>query len=165
MRRNLRLFCDEICREKISTEKQKGTLRFALMKLEVEQYKRGIDFTLSKLFVNDKLFCWILEDAIRDKKEDGKTAIPRGKYEVIINESIRFKRLLPLLLDIPNYRGIRIHPGNTSEDTEGCLLPGLEVSMIEGKQAVTHSREAFEMLFKKMQEAQNKGEDITIELK
>lgn len=135
------------------------------MKLEVERYKQGKDFTLSKLFVNDKLFCWIMEDAIRETKIDGKTAIPRGTYSVIITMSNRFKRLLPLLVDVPNYAGVRIHPGNTSEDTEGCLLPGLEVGEIDGKTAVTHSREAFEMLFKKMVEAKGKGENITIELK
>lgn len=135
------------------------------MKLEVEFHKGGDDYRISKLFVNDKQFCFVMEDILREKKIDGKTAIPRGTYQVIINMSNRFKRLLPLLMDVPGFAGVRIHPGNTSDDTEGCLLPGLEIGTVNGRPAVTHSREAFEMLFKKMNEAQARGEEITIELK
>lgn len=80
--------------------------------------------TLGVLYVDGIKECYICEDAVRDKKIHGETAIPAGRYEVIINMSPRFKRELPLLLNVPNYEGVRIHAGNTEYDTAGCLLPG-----------------------------------------
>jgi hypothetical protein len=66
----------------------------------------------------------VLEDAVRDVKIKNVTAIPKGTYEVAITFSNRFKQLMPLLLNVPNYEGVRIHWGNYSKDTEGCLLVG-----------------------------------------
>lgn len=92
--------------------------------------------TLGKLYVNDKFNCWTLEDIdrgllsstpikqIQKAKVRSLTAIPKGKYEIIINYSPRFKRQLPLLLNVPGFTGIRIHPGNTAEHTDGCILVG-----------------------------------------
>lgn len=94
--------------------------------------------TIGELTHNGHRICWILEDVdrgldstmseafIASKKVFGKTAIPAGTYEVIINFSERFKKPLPLLLDVKGYKGIRIHPGNIAADTEGCLLPGTD---------------------------------------
>lgn len=65
-----------------------------------------------------------MEDTVREKKIAGKTAIPEGTYQVIVNRSPKFKRDLPLLLDVPNFEGIRIHRGNTVKDTSGCILVG-----------------------------------------
>ena len=53
-----------------------------------------------------------------------ETAIPAGTYEVIVNVSVKFKRKLPLLLNVPHFTGIRIHRGNTDKDTSGCILVG-----------------------------------------
>lgn len=77
--------------------------------------------------------CVTLEDAVREVKGQpvptwkipGKTAIPEGKYRVIINMSARFRRLMPLLLDVPGFSGIRVHPGNRITETDGCILPGI----------------------------------------
>lgn len=80
--------------------------------------------------------CHTLEDTERDVKIMGKTAIPKGTYEVVVNYSNRFKKMLPLLIDVPNFSGVRIHSGNTSEDTEGCILIGMERSF----DSITHSR-------------------------
>ena len=134
------------------------------MKINTYVIESGLDYTISKLFINDVYFCYIMEDKIREEKIKGITAIPRGTYEVVITMSNRFKRLLPLLLNVPNYEGVRIHAGNTSEDTEGCLLPGLSLGTVNEKRAVTNSRQAFEMVFKKIQSALDKGEKVTIKL-
>ena len=74
---------------------------------------------------NERFICYTMEDIVRDgPKIAGKTAIPFGEYQCTISHSARFKRPLPLLHGAPNFIGIRIHGGNTSEDTEGCILVG-----------------------------------------
>ncbi len=92
--------------------------------------------TIGKMYINDTYFCNTLEDVdrdllstttlkeIKDIKIYGQTAIPYGRYEVILSYSDKFKRYLPLLLNVPGYAGIRIHAGNTSVDTLGCILVG-----------------------------------------
>lgn len=131
------------------------------MKLELIRDTFTEQATTGRLLIDGKFQCFILEDVIRPEgapKVYGKTAIPYGTYEVVITMSARFKKLLPLLVNVPNFSGIRIHPGNTSADTEGCLLPG----ETRGKNAVYSSRIAFGKLFKRLQQA--KG-GITIEIK
>lgn len=114
-------------------------------------------FTEGKLYIDGVYFCDTIEDEERVKKIQDKTAIPKGKYSVIINMSNRFKKLMPLLLNVPNYTGVRIHSGNTSEDTEGCILVGKKLK--DG--FITKSRDTFKLLMKKL-EGQK---DITIEIK
>lgn len=93
--------------------------------------------TVSELYINGEFFSHILEDVDRALdsnmgrerigwlKQYGKTAIPYGRYEVVISYSHKFKKYLPLLVNVPGYDGIRFHPGNYHTDTEGCLLPGI----------------------------------------
>lgn len=95
--------------------------------------------TIGRLYINDIFFCDTLEDKVRDKKIDGITAIPAGTYKMILNVSNRFKKLMPLLIDVPNYQGVRIHSGNTDVDTEGCILVGLSRT----KDSIGQSRDAF----------------------
>lgn len=98
------------------------------MKLELNRIARKLLYTIGRLFVDGKYFCDTLEDRCRDLDREEKvmheTAIPEGTYEVIVNVSARFKRKLPLLLDVPHFSGIRIHRGNTDKDTSGCILLG-----------------------------------------
>ncbi|NJM13975.1 MAG: hypothetical protein HC896_00070 [Bacteroidales bacterium] len=122
-------------------------------RLQRKYFKEG--YTIGNFYVDRELgggleFLFnMLEDKVRPQgvpKEYGKTAIPYGTYKVVVTESKRFGRKLPLLLNVPNFTGIRIHPGNTSADTEGCLLPGFNTEV--GK--VVKSTECFNRLFAMM---------------
>jgi hypothetical protein len=124
------------------------------MKITVKRLHRTELSTIGELSIDGKFECYTLEDKERDVKIKSETAIPKGEYKVIINQSNRFKRLLPLLLNVKNFEGVRIHPGNTNHDTEGCILVGTTRS----KDFIGSSRVAFQRLFKKMQLAK----DITL---
>jgi len=121
------------------------------MKIEVKRLHRTSNSTIGELTIDGKFECYTLEDVERDVKIKGETAIAKGTYKVIINQSNRFKRLLPLLISVPNFEGVRIHPGNSNHDTEGCILVGMNRSV----DYITKSRKAFDSLFKKMQGAKN----------
>lgn len=116
-------------------------------------------FTLGCLSIDGTEECYTVEDAVRDgPKVPGKTAIPAGRYKVIITHSPRFRRPLPLLLDVPGFAGVRIHPGNTVADTEGCILPG----RIRTPDGVRESRLAFDALYRQIAEALDAGEEVWI---
>jgi len=83
---------------------------------------------------------------IKAQKVYGATAIPAGRYRVAFTFSNRFQKYLPLLIDVPGYEGVRIHPGNKAEHTEGCLLPGTSFTA----DFVGNSRAACAALFAKM---------------
>lgn len=94
------------------------------MELNLQRSPSNDQCTIGNLYVDGAWFCYVLEDVVRSTKIAGRTAIPAGRYRVVLTMSPRFGKLMPLLLDVPNYSGVRIHPGNTADDTEGCLLPG-----------------------------------------
>lgn len=132
------------------------------MEIELQREKSQADFTHGQILIDGKPECFIVEDVVRDgPKVYGKTAIPAGRYRVIITHSPRFKRPLPLLLDVPGFEGVRIHPGNTAKDTEGCLLPGI----VKTAKGVANSRLAFSRLFKKIEAALKAGEEVWITIK
>jgi len=97
--------------------------------------------TIGELFNDDVFLCYTLEDMTRepDIKIPGRTSIPYGRYEVAITFSPKYNRKMPILLDVPNFEGIRIHSGNDDGDTEGCILVGLR----KGKDMIFESRMAF----------------------
>ena len=132
------------------------------MKLTLTRAQLDPDVTIGRLLVDGAFECWTCEDTVREPgvKIPGKTAIPAGAYPVVVTPSPRFKRDLPLLVGVPGFEGIRIHPGNTAADTEGCILPGLD-RMPKG---VGRSRMAFDALFAKIQTARARGETVTIEV-
>lgn len=113
--------------------------------------------TLGKLYINGVYECEVLEDLYRGNapKVPAATCIPNGRYRVRITPSPRFKRDLPLVENVPGFSGIRIHAGNTADDTEGCLLPGRKRGTINGRQAVLESTAAFNALFAKLQLARS----------
>jgi len=81
--------------------------------------------TIGELYGPDGAFwCHTLEDVVRNQKVYGKTAIPSGFYEVIVGWSPHYQRPMPRILKIPFYEGCLIHPGNTADNSEGCILVG-----------------------------------------
>lgn len=107
--------------------------------------------TAGELYVGHEFECFTLEDVVRPAgapKVYGQTAISAGAYSVIIDQSKRFGRLLPLLLNVVGFTGVRIHPGNVATDTDGCILTGMQYDESTGR--VTESRKAFDALFAKM---------------
>lgn len=126
--------------------------------------------TLSTLKIDGLDFGFCCEDTCRGlsqaqpiadvwrMKVPGYTCIPRGKYIIKRTWSNRFQKKMMQVLDVPGFQGIRIHPGNTSEDTEGCLLPGL--SRDSKTMIVAKSRLACDYLDKCVQTCESRGEDV-----
>lgn len=121
--------------------------------------------TIGKLTLEGTHLCDILEDTDRQleinpkSKVYGETAIPRGTYEIVLTYSPRFKKILPLLLKVPGYEGVRIHTGNKPEDTDGCLIVGERYSKIPNY--VINSRTALD----KLKEVFNTFSKITLEIR
>ena len=135
------------------------------MELKLNRIFLGSSATIGELLVNDKHLCDTLEDRVRPEGEKvyGKTAIPEGTYEVKLTYSPRFKKILPEILNVPNFSGIRIHTGNSSKDTEGCILVGTWDG--EKEDWVGNSRIAFDELMALLEEATNNKEKVTITVK
>ena len=128
------------------------------MLIEVKRFEFKDTHTVGKMYVDGVYECYTLEDAVRNgTKVIGKTAIPIGTYKVIIDASTRFKQDMPHILDVPDFTGVRIHAGNTSADTDGCILLG---STWAGKDFIGNSKIAYKKFFDKLKE--NKTVSITI---
>ena len=120
------------------------------MKLILTRHARRADYTIGRLEdENGKKLCDTLEPIWRnydggEMKIPRKSAIPEGSYRVVVTKSRRFQKYLPLLVGVPGFEGVRIHAGNTSRDTEGCILVGQNLQV--GK--VLWSRITLEKLMK-----------------
>ena len=140
------------------------------MNLELIRKYKLPTYTIGKLYIDGEYFCDTLEDRdrgltdsmtvseigkIKIKKE---TAIPTGTYKVTITYSNRFKKNMPLINNVKGFEGIRIHSGNTPQDTEGCVLLGL--NKVKGR--VVDSKVTVNKFIDIVQEALNKGEKVTI---
>lgn len=142
------------------------------MKLKLKRVYFNDKYTIGKLYICDEYFCDTIEDVNRDLNKDGdlndpgeskimhKTAIPCGSYKVVVNLSNRFKRLLPLLIDVPHFDGIRIHNGVDETSSSGCIIVGKNTET--GK--LTKSREYMNLLTDKLLSEQSKGVAITIDV-
>ena len=138
------------------------------MELTVRRCWKEGDATVGDLLVNGEWACYTLEDEVRgtadniaEVKIPGKTAIPAGRYQVLVTFSQRFQRMLPILLDVPSFSGVRIHSGNTASSTEGCLLIG-EVHEFG---QILRSRAALNALLPKIGAALSAGEGCWIEVR
>ena len=121
------------------------------MELKILRKEFTENSTIGDFLIDGEFYFYVLEDMIREPgvKVPGKTAIPEGRYKVIIDQSTRFKRAMPHVLNVPGFEGIRIHAGNTDKDTEGCPLLGYTKS----KDFVGNSRLAFNRFFDILYEA------------
>lgn len=128
------------------------------MKLVLKRIAFKTTYTIGKLYVDGIYECDVIEDCDRGlddsmseseiikKKIYGQTAIPSGTYDVVITYSPKYERMMPLILGVKGYSGIRIHSGNTAKDTLGCLIVGKNKEV--GK--VLESRATYNALFKKL---------------
>ena len=140
------------------------------MELLLQRRPSEDETTIGDLSIDGAPECFTLEDEVREVpgrpvsewKVAGKTAIPAGRYRVVVTLSQRFGRMLPLLENVPGFTGIRIHPGNSNSDTEGCLLTGTDVGG-DGKTIIA-SRAAFGVLFQKIKDAIAADEAVWIEV-
>ncbi|MBQ7818823.1 MAG: hypothetical protein IJ341_03895 [Bacteroidales bacterium] len=142
------------------------------MEIKVKRLYIKEEYTIGKMYVNGMCFCDTLEDKVRDLNKDGdlsdngegkvyaQTAIPYGKYKVIVSFSPKFKRMLPRLLDVPHFEGILIHRGNTAKDSAGCILVG--ENRVKGQ--LLNSSAYEKRLIAICLNAQLQNEDITIEI-
>lgn len=109
------------------------------------------------LYINDAFFCNTIEDEPKHKKEMHKTAIPSGVYDVVISFSNRFQMYMPLLINVPYFEGVRIHSGNTADDSSGCIIIG----KAKDSKTVISSRDTFKKLMTELKKVEKK-EKITL---
>lgn len=131
------------------------------MNITVKRHTCKKHSTVGSMHIDGTYFCDTLEDRVRRLPEEvkiwGKTAIPAGTYKIVMHDSPKFKRRLPMLLDVPYFTGILIHRGNKVEDTQGCILVGEK----HGEE-VWNSTKYEVALCRRIDEAIARGEEITI---
>jgi hypothetical protein len=124
------------------------------MELEIQREPSDEKRTFGTLWIDGVYECETLEDPVREEKISGRTAIPTGHYRISMENSPRFGQNTITINDVPNFTSVRIHAGNTENDTEGCPLVGqerTETTIIKSKLALAH-------LKAKVREGLNAGE-------
>lgn len=148
--------------------------------LRVNRLPPGVSCTLGQLLINDTPFCDTLEDLVREVpgipvdewKKAGETAIPAGDYEILLTRSDRAARghlwtpspdfVLPQLIGVPGFEGVRIHAGNTSLNVEGCIAVG---TASETGESLSNSRAALIELMSQLTAADQAGCPMRIEVR
>lgn len=143
------------------------------LELSINRFFEGSDYTIGRFSVDGVRLCDTLEDPVRllvDKNSDGdyddagegkikgRTAIPAGRYKVVLRYSPRFKRITPHITGVPGFKYILIHAGNTAADTDGCILPGL--NNIKGR--VLMSRKFEDEITSLIKDAIDSGKEVYI---
>jgi len=130
------------------------------MKIKLIRDLKNTLYTLGKVYIDDVFFCFTVEDVDRDSNQDGdlddigenkihgQTAIPKGTYKMVLSMSNRFKKLMPEVLNVKGFSGIRWHSGNTALDTEGCVIVGT----VRTPNGVGLSRQCFTKLMDKLKD-------------
>lgn len=139
------------------------------MKLKLKRIAFKPTYTIGRLFVDGKYVCDTIEDRDRGLtdtmtleeimrlKKYGETAIPYGTYRVQITYSPKFKKMMPILIGVKGFEGVRIHSGNTAKDSLGCLLVGRNTKV----GMVTESRKTYNMLYDLIKDQKNIIIEIT----
>lgn len=138
------------------------------MHIRVIREPSELKTTLGIMLINDRFFHWTLEDEIREIpgqpveswKVPGETAIPSGLYTLDIDYSPKFQRQLIHVLDVPGFAGIRIHPLNTADETEGCIGVGAQRAGV----SIRQSREAYNELHALVTGALAGGERVQLKV-
>ena len=138
------------------------------MIIKVMRTTEGDDFTEGKLYINDRFECYTIEDKDRHLEDGGdkvygKTAIPRGEYNIRITHSNRFNKDLIKIDSVEYFTGVRIHSGNSSEDTEGCIIVG-STNTQDDDNWVGGSRIAYNRLHFRVKEALDMREQVTLKV-
>lgn len=131
------------------------------MQIELNRKEFYEDCTIGGFYINGEFFYYTLEDKDRHLEDGGikvpkETAISRGKYKVTISYSNRFQKMMPQLLDVPQFTGIRIHAGNVANDIEGCILIGMKHDAPNHN--ILKSADAFNDFFPRLTKGLTEGE-------
>ena len=134
-----------------------------MKRLTLTRTSRGVGYTTGILHEKGNILCYTLEPQWRDlvhvKKVMGRTAIPEGTYRIRMSPSKKFHRMMPYLMEVPNFTGVMIHPGNRVEDTEGCILVGER----DKPNTLMYSRRTFEQLYNTLfEQANEEGGELEI---
>lgn len=135
------------------------------MTIVLNREKLGEDYTEGRLFIDGQYLCDTLEDKVRqlesgEKKVMHRTAIPAGRYKVVLSYSIHFQQQMPELVNVPYFSHIRIHWGNSTDDTSGCILVGERSS--EGK--LIRSKVTYKKLMDVVKPVFQRNEEINMEV-
>ena len=144
------------------------------MKIQLLRYNKGVDHTEGLLMINGVFECYTLEDKERPFKVKHSTCIPEGTYDIELRDfggfDNRYEKRFPdihkgmlWLKDVPNFKYILIHVGNSIKDTSGCILVGNVANAT--KTTIANSVPAYKTMYKKVIEAIENKEKVTIEIK
>lgn len=143
------------------------------MEIQLKRIAKKPTYTIGRLSINGHYICDTLEptdrgldqnmtlDEIKSVKIKGKTAIPAGRYKVIMSYSPKFKKTLPLLLNVPAFSRILIHTGNTAKDTQGCILCGKNIVVAKVLYSTTYTQ----MVIQNIKKAYSTNEPIYITIR
>ncbi len=130
------------------------------------------DWTLGAFFVDGQFECFTLEDEARTVKIAGETRIPRGRYEIKLQKIGRLHdkykekfqaehQGMLALQNVPNFEGVMLHMGATTEHTAGCPLLA-DTAMSSG--ALANSQQAYKRVYSKIAPALLRGEKVVIDV-
>ncbi|MFC7524206.1 DUF5675 family protein [Parapedobacter sp. GCM10030251] len=143
------------------------------METKLIRVAAGKNSTLGHLYIGGLFGCYILEDAVRDRKIPERTAIPAGEYTLGFNTTAgmnvhygnRYASLHRGMVEvrgIPNFSLVFIHIGNYHTDTAGCLLTGSYWQLIDGDYRVLHSAAAYKYVYPLLMEQIEQGNDRVV---